>query len=91
MAGTVGASFADDSDTVAWLAQFFVRADCRGSGVGNALWERLWAVLRGTPFIGLGSFRNNSHIGFYARYGFQVRDDVGVGASSWDNLYFGGN
>lgn len=88
--GTIGASFADDAHTTAWLAQFFVRADCRAIGLGKALWEHLWAVLRGTPRLGLGSFRNNAHIGFYARYGFRVLDDIGAGKSSWDNLYYGG-
>ena len=97
--GVCGYLWIGDSRRCGWIAQFFVRPDCRGLGIGKALWERVLSRVRATgstqsqPLLGLATFRTNPHRSFYERYGFRVLDDSPnepSGRSAWDEMAFGG-
>ena len=97
----IGGIRGDDDARCYWIAWFLVSAECRGAGVGRALWERLWSGLRAQHavthptkplLVGLCTEFDNTMRRFYEHEGF-VRagpPEFLNDSSPWDMLYFKG-
>ena len=100
----IGAIRADDDALVYNISSYVVRAELRGTGIGRALWQRLWIDLRSLHaashpdkqlLVSLSTGRKNPMRAYYERAGFRrlgpppcISDPTLP--SPWDTLYWKG-
>lgn len=96
----IGGFRGDDETRCLWISWFVVHRQFRGSGIGRALWERLWTEFRALHsanhptkplLVGLSTGKHNTMRRFYERAGFLRLRPPGCLNSPWDMLMFKGN